>query len=153
LQRDNESNTYRTPLQAGAFWVLAALAVAIGAAQFARPGQVPMGIYLMLGAAMMARCALTALIVDNDGLTVRNPFKTQRVAWAEVTGFEIGRYKLLGDVLLMRRGEKRPLHVFAVEGITGQPTRKSSLQARAIAAELNERLAAGSVRTPKPAGS
>jgi hypothetical protein len=149
----DERRIYRTPLQARAFWVLTAFAVAVGAAQFGRPGQAYMGVYLLLGAVMMARCALTALVVNDDGLTVRNPFKTQRVEWSAVTAFEIGRYKLLGDVLLIRRGEQRPVHVFAVEGITAEPTRKSSIEARAIAAELNERLAGGSDRNPKPAAS
>jgi len=80
------------------------------------------------------------LTADEDGVKVRNPFRTVAIPWREIGSFEVGRYKILGCVLLIQRTNGEVLPAFAVQGITGAPRRKTSIAARAVAKELNERL-------------
>jgi hypothetical protein len=86
------------------------------------------------------RAATTALVVDEQGVTVRNVIRTVSVLWAEIERFEVGRYKILGCVLIVCQNSGDVLPVFAIQGITGQPNRRTSVSARRLAAELNKRL-------------
>lgn len=65
---------------------------------------------------------------------------SEAIPWAEISAFEIGRYELLGCVLLVRCANGDRVPVFGVEGITGQPRRGTSVKAMAMAEELNARL-------------
>ena len=89
----------------------------------------------------MGRAALAVLIVDDRGVTVRNPFRTVSVAWNEIAGFELGRFKILGCVCLVRRLDGTLFPAFAIQGIAGQPRRRTSGAARRMVDELNHQLA------------
>src|SRR5262249_54254178 len=88
------------------------------------------------------RATTAVLIVDHDRITVRGPLRTTHLAVADVEGFSLGRYKILGCVCLihMRTGP-RDVPVFAIEGVTGQPNRKTSIKAREMVDDLNRRYA------------
>ena len=83
---------------------------------------------------------MAALVVSDLGVIVRNPFRTVSIAWDEIEAFEIGRYKLLGCVCLIRRLDDTAVPAFAIQGITGQPRRRTSVTAHQTVDELNERL-------------
>ena len=85
------------------------------------------------------RAAMAAVIVDDSAVEVRNVFRTVTIPWNEITGFEVGRYRVLGCVLLIRCLDSRVVAAFAVQGITGQPRRRTSVRARATADALEQR--------------
>jgi hypothetical protein len=93
-----------------------------------------------LGVLLVIRAAATVLIVDDRGVTVRTLVRTVDIPWAGIATFDVGRYKIMGCVLIIHRTDGSVLPVFAVQGITGQPHRRTSVRARAAADELNERL-------------
>ena len=94
----------------------------------------------LLGVLLPLRAAATALIVGDQGVTVRTLLRTVNIPWTGIATFEVGRYKILGCVLIIHRTDGSVLPVFAVQGITGQPRRRTSVATRAAADELNERL-------------
>lgn len=94
----------------------------------------------LLEALLAIRAATTALIVDDQSVTVRTLLRTVNIPWADIATFAVGRYKILGCVLIIHRTDGSVLPVFAIQGITGQPRRRTSVRARAAADELNERL-------------
>ncbi|MDA8068705.1 MAG: PH domain-containing protein [Actinomycetota bacterium] len=89
----------------------------------------------------MARAAFAVLLVDDHGVTARNPFRTVTVAWSEIATFDLGRYKVLGCVCLIQLRAGTVVPAFAIQGITGQPRRRTSALARQAVDELNQRLA------------
>jgi uncharacterized membrane protein YphA (DoxX/SURF4 family) len=97
---------------------------------------------------LLARAALAVLVTTDHGVFVRNPFRSVSVAWDDIAGFEIGRYKLLGCVCLVRRTDGLVLPAFAIQGITGQPRRKTTVAAQRAVDELNTRL--GQARRAAP---
>jgi hypothetical protein len=97
----------------------------------------PIGLLSLL---VLIRGAAAILVVDDRSVTVRNLVRTVSIPWVGITAFEVGRYKILGCVLIIRRTDRSVLPVFAVQGITGQPRRRTSVAALAAAEELNERL-------------
>jgi hypothetical protein len=98
------------------------------------------GIAALLVAIPIVRAALAVLIAVERGVTARNPFRTVTVAWSEIAAFELGRYKVLGCVCLIRRRDGTVVPTFAIQGITGQPRRRTSVKAKQAVDELNERL-------------
>jgi hypothetical protein len=80
------------------------------------------------------------LVVDDSTIRIRGALRTRRMTWDDVAAFSLGRWRFLGCVLLVHRFEGAPVPVMAVEGITGDPTRRTSERAQAITDELNERL-------------
>jgi hypothetical protein len=136
---------YRIRSQAVALGVAATLGLLLGVVAIVGPGPTPASI-VVGGAIILAavignlRAATAKLTVDDVGATIRNPFRTVFLPWEVVAKIEMGRYKLLGDVLIFHRIDGQRFPVFAVEGITGQPRRRTSIRARAMTAELNERL-------------
>jgi hypothetical protein len=98
------------------------------------------GVLLLLIAIPVARGALAVLIITNRGVTVRNPFRTVSMAWDEIAAFELGRYKVLGCVCLIRHRDRTVVPAFAIQGITGQPRRRTSVMAKEAVDELNSRL-------------
>jgi hypothetical protein len=106
-----------------------ALGVAVGA------------ILILVPVGFALRGASTVLVADEGGVEVRNLTRNAKIPWRAIDHFEVGRYKLLGCVLLIRLGDGGRVPVFGVQGITGQPHRKTSVEARKIADELNSRLA------------
>lgn len=92
-------------------------------------------------AVLFWRAAGAVLLADENGVTVRAVFRTVRIPWSGIAAFEIGRYKLLGCVRLVRQNDGVVVPVFAVQGITGQPRRKTSVAAHTAADELNAMLA------------
>ena len=101
-------------------------------------GRVLFGPLCLLINIAIIRAALAVVIVTDRQLTVRNPFRTLSIAWNEVVGFDIGRYKLLGDVCLIRLRNGRVVPAFALQGITGQPSRRTSVLALKKVDELNQ---------------
>lgn len=95
---------------------------------------------MLLTAIPGARAALAVLIVTEHGVTVRNPFRTVSMPWDEVAAFELGRYKLLGCVCLVRRIDHTAVPAVAIQGITGRPRRRTSVLAQQTVNELNEQL-------------
>ena len=81
---------------------------------------------------------------------MRNITRRIKLPWQAIERFEIGRDKLLRCVLLIRLTDGQVVAAFAVQGITGQPHRKTSIEARAIAEELNDRLARVKAMAQKP---
>lgn len=129
--------------QAIALAAIALLCLAAGAVIASRGSigaAVAGSIFILVPAICAVRASLSALVVDEDGLRARNVFGTATLGWGEVSGFEMGRKGLLGCILLIHRKQGGDVAVFAVQGITGQPRRKSSLAAAEIAEELNRRL-------------
>lgn len=107
----------------------------------------PLGIaigalFILVGAAIALRAAGAALVTDQDSVIVRNITRTVRLPWPEIASFYVGRYKMLGCVLIVRLTSGKSVPVFAVQGITGQPHRKTSVAARGMADELNKELEA-----------
>jgi len=100
------------------------------------------GFAVLLFAVFAGRAALSAMVVDGRGVRVRNPFRTVLLAWDQISGFEVGRYKILGCVCVINLRDGRVMPAFGVQGIAGQPRRRSSVAARVMVEELNERLAA-----------
>jgi hypothetical protein len=140
-----ERKVYRTRSQAmglcvGAviFAVLTVFAIVHGSGSVS--GVIGGIVVIVLELLWFGRAAATALIVDNQGVTVRTLLRTVDIPWAGIARFEVGRYKILGCVLIIHRTDGSVLPVFAVQGITGQPRRRTSIMARATADELNERL-------------
>lgn len=115
--------TYRSRSQAlviGAF-----LALVLGLA-LPRIVQDPRAGTIVLGGAIVGvmlvgggRAVLAVLKVTSQGVMIRNPFRTTRIAWTEIAGFELGRYRLLGCVCTVRQHDGTVTPVFAIEGITG----------------------------------
>jgi hypothetical protein len=103
-------------------------------------GFVLSGILFLLIAIPMARGALAVLVVTDRAVTVRNPFRTVSIAWGDIEAFELGRYAALGCVCLIRHVDRTVVPAFAVQGITGQPRRRTSVRAQQTVDELNERL-------------
>lgn len=91
-------------------------------------------------APLAARGVFAILMTDHKGVHVRNPFRTYLIGWADITAFELGRYKILGCVCLIHCTDGTVVPAFAVEGITGQPRRRTSIQAQTWVDELNLRL-------------
>lgn len=88
-----------------------------------------------------ARAAAAGLTVDREQVRILNPFRTITIPRRVVSGARIGRYKLLGCVLMLDLHDGRRIHVFGVQGITGQPHRKSSIEAYRVADLLNQEFA------------
>lgn len=141
----SDQKTYRTRSQAVGLVVLNVLVPAGVVDALVRGPKVTVGliaassIACVLGVVVFLRAALTLLTADEDGVKVRNPFRTVAVPWREIRSFEVGRYKILGCVLLIQRTNGEVLPAFAVQGITGAPRRQTSIAARAVAKDLNER--------------
>jgi Bacterial PH domain len=133
--------TYRTRSIQVVFWGAAALCLLVAVDGFLGSSALRgAGLGGLVMALLAGRLAMTALIVDDRGLRVRGVFRTVAVAWDEIEGFSIGRWRFLGCVLLVHRGGRQPLPVVAVEGVTGEAARKSSLHAQAVADGLSARL-------------
>ena len=81
---------------------------------------------------------MAAVIVTDRGVTIRNPFRTVAIAWGEIAAFELGRYKVLGCVCLIRCRDGTVVPAFAIQGITGQPRRRTSVVAKNTVDELNQ---------------
>jgi hypothetical protein len=96
------------------------------------------GVVLLLVAIPIARAAFAVLLVDDHGVMVRNPFRTITVASGEIVSFELGRYKVLGCVCLIRRRDGTAVPAFAIQGITGQPRRRTSVLAKRTVDDLNQ---------------
>lgn len=153
-----DKKTYRTRSQAFGALLMTVVGSAAVADGLVRGTKVSAGaiaassVITLLTVAVLARIALALLTTDENGVKVRNPFRTVAVPWREIRSFEVGRYKILGCVLLIQRSNGEVLPAFAVQGITGQPRRRTSIAARAVAKELNERLEHSTGR-PAPASS
>jgi hypothetical protein len=94
----------------------------------------------LFAAALLVRSMLASLVVEGRRIVVRGPLRTTTLRLDEVERFTLGRYKILGSVCqIHRRG--RIIPVFAIQGITGQPRRRSSIQAERAVEDLNRRLA------------
>jgi hypothetical protein len=140
----HDGGVYRTRSQAiglGCF-LLVELAVAVDGTVRGRSvsaiGDVFGGVVLLVTVTLTARAAMAALIVTNRGVTVRNPLRTVSIAVDEIAAFQLGRYKILGCVCLIRRVDGSVVPVFAVQGITGQPRRRTSVLAKETVDRLNE---------------
>lgn len=96
------------------------------------------GVVLLLIAIPVARAAFAVLLVDDHGVMVRNPFRTVTVAWSEIAAFELGRYKVLGCVCVIRLRDGTVVPAFAIQGITGQSRRRTSVNAKNTVGELNQ---------------
>ena len=94
---------------------------------------------ILVGMIPMVRGVFASLEIHGDSLTVRGPLRTTRLSLSEVEGFSLGRYKILGCVCLVHRKGGSNIPVFAIQGITNQPRRRASVQARETVAELNAR--------------
>ncbi len=135
---------YRTRSQAVTIGCVLLIDIALGVGGAIRGsahstvGLVLGGVVLLLIAIPVARAAFAVLIVTDGGVMVRNPFRTVTVAWGEIAVFELGRYKVLGCVCLIRRRDGTVLPAFAIQGITGQPRRRTSVRAKNTVAELNQ---------------
>lgn len=57
------------------------------------------------------RATFAVLVVDGHGVMVRGAFRTSTVPWQDITEFSIGRYRVLGYVLLVHRSGQPPLPV------------------------------------------
>jgi hypothetical protein len=142
-----DKKTYRTRSQALGILLMAVIGPAAVADGLVKNTRVSAGaiaassVATLLIVAVLLRGASTLLTADENGVKLRNPFRTVSVPWQEISSFEVGRYKILGCVLLIQRTNGEVLPAFAVQGITGAPRRKTSIAARAVAKELNERLA------------
>jgi hypothetical protein len=143
---DEGRKVYRTRSQAVGIGFVLLIDLVLGVEGAARGrshstiGLVLGGAVLLLVAIPIARAALAALIVTDHGVTVRNPFRTTSVGWDEIAAFELGRYKLLGCVCLVRRVDGTVVPTFAIQGITGQPRRRTSAFAAHTVDALNDRL-------------
>jgi hypothetical protein len=144
--RSQVRNVYRTRSQAIAIGCVLLLDIVLGVEGAVRAhsrsttGFVLGGLLLLLIAIPVARGALAVLIVTDQGVTVRNPFRTVSIGWDEVAAFELGRYKVLGCVCLVRRVDRTVVPAFAIQGITGQARRRTSVLAKQTVGELNEQL-------------
>lgn len=156
--RSQVQNVYRTRSQAVGICCVLTLDVVLGVEGAVRgqshssTGLVLGGVLLLLGTIPGARAALAALIITDQGVTVRNPFRTVSIAWDDVVAFELGRYKLLGCVCLIRRVDRTVVPAFAIQGVTGQDRRRTSVLAKQTVDELNEQLRRTSghdVRSPR----
>jgi hypothetical protein len=133
---------YRTRSQAVALAMCAVLfpeLTAVAIAQASGTLVIAIGVFVCLcELAITFRGATARLIVDDDELKIQDLFRTVVLPWAEVSSVTVGRYKSLGCVLTVRRRDGRIVPVFGVQGITGQPNRRSSVAARVAADELND---------------
>lgn len=111
------------------------------------------GVVLLLVAIPVARAAFAVLLVDDHGVTVRNPFRTVTIAWGEIAAFELGRFKVLGCVCRIRLRDGTVVPAFAIQGITGQPRRRTSVNARDMVGELNQWLSIDGARLADRVGT
>lgn len=89
----------------------------------------------------VARAAAAAVIVEGDQVRIRNPFRTVILDRAAISRVRLGRFKLLGCVLVFDLRDGRRVPAFAIQGITGQPKRKWSIEAQRLADLLDQDLA------------
>ena len=95
----------------------------------------------LLGWFLVYRVALAGVAIARDGVHVRNPLASRFVRWAEIEGFDLGRYAIFSGIgtVRLRDGSRLPLFgVQAVESMFNPGDR----QAHEIVRRLNAALAA-----------
>lgn len=97
---------------------------------------------LLLVGVPIARSAAAVLVLDQHTVFIRNPFRTLSIPRADIETFKLGRFGLLGCVCLVSRKDGSAIPAFAIQGITGQPRRRTSVSAQRVVEELNRQLAA-----------
>jgi hypothetical protein len=146
MERAARRLVYRSPLQRATFGALLALDAAVFASALSRStsvlGAVLGSVIFGAVAVVLVRAFLSVLVVDGEDVVVRGPLRTTKLRMDEIERFSLGRYKILGSVCLIHTREK-VVPVFAVEGITGQPRRRSSVQAAETVTALNRILGHG----------
>jgi hypothetical protein len=102
--------------------------------------RVGVGVTLVLGVLVVAAAIRPALVADDDGVLVRNPFRSIRVPWSRVTGFSV-RYALdvdTGDRAYSSWAVSRPSWRREHGIVAG--SRRSAVYADEVAEELTIRL-------------
>lgn len=140
-----EKKVYRTRSQAITIGVLLPILIALGVDGAVR-GHSATAITLAFGGPLLLffviggiHAALTALVVSDLGVIVRNPFRTVSIAGRDrgVRNRTLQTARLLCRI---RRLDQTIVPAFAIQGITGQPRRRTSVMAHQTVDELNERL-------------
>jgi hypothetical protein len=127
----------------GSFGLLVIVVGVLGAAHqtttTARVGDAVAAV--IVGLACVVVGVRAVLLTDADGIAIRNPFgRTRRIGWAEISGFRIGRYKLLGAVCLVELRDGSTLHASAVQIPHASRNTATSRESQMID-ELNQLLA------------
>jgi hypothetical protein len=109
----------RSQLWAGtAFGVAVVIFGLIGAAQAGYiVGEIAeAAVAIACGALIIGSFARAALVVDESGITIRNPFgHATSIPWREIAAFRIGRYKLLRAVCLVELVDGSLRHASALQ--------------------------------------
>ena len=86
------------------------------------------------------RLARAGVCADDAGIRVVNPFRTVRVPWSQVERFTVRRHKGFPALGFARLADGTELELWGIQARS--PSEPSKRVAEALAAELNERLAA-----------
>jgi len=90
------------------------------------------------------RVATIRVVASEDGLVIRNVWRTRRIAWDQVDRFslgtaDVGRYRFPDTgVALLMDGEEVPMHAIAAARVSGERERQAVAD---LIAALNEEMA------------
>jgi hypothetical protein len=97
---------------------------------------------LVIGGALIAMFARTAVVVHDGGVEIRNlnPLFTHTIPWSDIVGFRFGRYRMLNAVCIVDLADGSTQHASAI-ALSGA-RRTSGLKEQQMIAFLNEQAAA-----------
>lgn len=73
------------------------------------------GLGLILGPFWL-RAASSSVMVDNEGIRIRNPLSTRSFSWKQVVGFSIGRWTVHPHVAFVDLTDGRRHHIYGIQG-------------------------------------
>jgi hypothetical protein len=117
-----EPRVYRTyELAIGAGLIGSGLAIAVfnlGLTTEALPEGIRiavMAVAFLMAAFVVGRVARSAIIADADGVTIRNPLRTEHVTWGSIQRFAFGRHAPYRAIGLVELSDGRTLTAFAIQ--------------------------------------
>jgi hypothetical protein len=135
--------------------IFGGIAIATAAVNFEKTGTVIFNVVLLLATVAFAyRFARARAIASPDGLHVINLMGSFDLDWEEIDRFEIGRWKLLPAVCLIRLRNGETSHIYGIEEnyfLSGESGRRMVDE---LNAELSEyRGSAAATQDRPPAGA
>lgn len=88
-------------------------------------GHVLAGLGLIGAGVMVAGVARSGLIVDQEGITIRDLLRSRRFAWSDVDRFEV-KFPLLRGALRVHLADGRVISTPGLDGRSGSERRRSS---------------------------
>lgn len=86
----------------------------------------------VLAAAMIAIFARGAVVTSDEGVRVRNPFRTIVIPWSDVAGFRIGRHRMLSAVCIVDLADGSSQYAFGIQMARSPLGRAHSKEQRMI---------------------